>query len=114
MAERTEMPGRRLTIFVGETHRWHHRPLYVEIVHRAHQAGLAGATVVRGMEGFGSSRQLHTTRLLSLYEDLPCQITIVDSEQKIDAFLPTLDELIDQGLVVIDDVRTIVYGEPVE
>lgn len=111
MAERTEMAARRLTIFVGETHRWQHGPLYVEIVHRAHQAGLAGATVVRGMEGFGSSRQLHTTRLLSLYEDLPCQITIVDSADKIEEFLPTLDELIDQGLVVIDDVQTIVYGD---
>lgn len=114
MAERTETAARRLTIFVGETHQWHHGPLYVEIVHRAHQAGLAGATVVRGIEGFGSSRQLHTTRLLSLYEDLPCQIVIVDSPEKIDAFLPVLDELIDQGLVVLDDVRTITYEERAE
>ena len=114
MAERTETTARRLTIFVGETHQWHHGPLYAEIVHRAHKAGLAGATVVRGIEGFGRSRQLHTTRLLSLYEDLPCQIIIVDTPERIDAFLPTLDELIDQGLVVLDDVTTIKYEERVE
>lgn len=111
MAERTEATARRLTIFIGETHQWHHGPLYAEIVHRAHKAGLAGATVVRGIEGFGRSRQLHTTRLLSLYEDLPCQIIIVDTPERIDAFLPTLDELIDQGLVVLDDVTTIKYEE---
>jgi uncharacterized protein len=69
----------RLTVLVGESDRWHRRPLYTEIVHRAHQAGLAGATVLRGVEGFGSTSLIHTARLLSLSDDLPVVIIIVDT-----------------------------------
>lgn len=103
-------PALRLTIFVGEDDHWHHKPLFTEIVHRAHAAGLAGATVLRGIEGYGASNHIHTTRLLSLSEDLPLLIVIVDLDERIRAFLPQLDELIGEGLVMIDPVEVIRYG----
>lgn len=99
----------RLTIFVGEDDHWHHRPVYSEIVHRAHDAGLAGASVLRGVEGYGASSRIHTTRLLSLSEDLPMVVVLVDTEEKIRAFLPQLDELVTEGLVIIDPVEVIRY-----
>jgi uncharacterized protein len=98
---------RRLTILIGESDQWHHKPLYTEIVHRAQAAALAGATVLRGVEGFGASRHLHTSRILSLSEDLPVAIVIVDTAERIDAFLPQLDELVSEGLVMVDDVTVI-------
>ena len=102
-------PARRLTIFVGESDQYHHHPIYTEIVHRAHRAGLAGATVLRGIEGFGASSHIHTTRILSLSQDLPVAIIIVDVRERIDAFLPQLDELVTEGLVIMDDVEVIRY-----
>lgn len=102
-------PARRLTIFIGESDHYHHHPVYTEIVHRAHRSGLAGATVLRGIEGYGASSHIHTTRLLSLSEDLPIAIVIVDEPERIDAFLPELDELVAEGLVILDDVEVIRY-----
>jgi uncharacterized protein len=102
-------PARRLTIFVGESDQFHHHPIYSEIVHRAHRAGLAGATVLRGIEGFGASSHIHTTRMLSLSQDLPVAIIIVDDRERIDAFLPQLDDLVTEGLVILDDVEVIRY-----
>jgi PII-like signaling protein len=102
-------PALRLTVFVGEFDRWHHKPLYSEIVHRAHAAGLAGATVLRGLEGYGASNHIHTTRILSLSEDLPIVIVIVDEEAKVRAFVPVLDELITEGMVILDPVEVIRY-----
>ena len=99
----------RLTIYIGEFDRWQHKPLYTEIVHRAHEAGLAGASVLRGIEGFGASSLIHTNRLLSLSEDLPIAIIIVDTDEKITAFLPQLDELVAEGLVTVDPVQVIRY-----
>ena len=101
--------AQRLTIIVGDSAHWHHKPLFTEIVHRAHQAGLAGATVLHGVEGFGASSQIHTSRLLSLSEDLPVVILIVDSHQRISEFLPQLDELVSEGLVILDDCEVIRY-----
>ena len=102
-------PARRLTIFIGESAQHPHHPIYAEIVQRAARAGLAGATVLRGIEGFGASSRIHTTRFLSLSQDLPIAIVIVDERERIDAFLPQLDELVTEGLVIIDDVEVIRY-----
>jgi PII-like signaling protein len=100
----------RLTVFVGESDTWRHRPLYTEI---AHAAGMAGATVLRGIEGYGASNLVHTTRLLSLSEDLPVMVIVVDEPGKIRDFLPQLDELVGEGLVVVDPVEVIRYaGRP--
>ncbi|MFE1943696.1 DUF190 domain-containing protein [Streptomyces massasporeus] len=107
----TRLTGRalRLTVFVGERDTWHHKPLYSEIVHRAHAAGLAGASVFRGIEGFGASSLIHTSRLLSLSEDLPVAVVIVDTAPRVRAFLPQLDELVTEGLVTLDDCEVIRY-----
>jgi PII-like signaling protein len=108
-----EGPAVRLTIFLGEDDVWHHKPLYHEIVHRAHAAGLAGASVLRGIEGYGASSRVHTTRLLSLSQDLPIAIVIVDQDDRIRAFLPQLDDLVTEGLVILDPVEVIRYvGRP--
>ncbi|MEV0274074.1 DUF190 domain-containing protein [Hamadaea sp. NPDC050747] len=96
----------RLTILVGEDDQWHHRPLYTEIVHRAHQAGLAGASVFRGVEGFGASSRIHTSRLLSLAENLPCSVVIVDTEDTVRAFVSSLDDL-PIGLAMLDPVEVV-------
>lgn len=102
-------PARRLSIFIGETDQYHHHALYHEIVTRAKEAGLAGASVFRGIEGYGATSRIHTTSILSLSEDLPLVVVIVDTAEKVDAFLPQLDELIGEGLVIIDDVEVIKY-----
>ncbi|MEV7468928.1 DUF190 domain-containing protein [Streptomyces kronopolitis] len=99
----------RVTIFIGENDIWHHKPVYTEIVHRAHKAGLAGASVFRGIEGYGASSLIHTARLLSLSEDLPVAVVIVDDAERIRAFLPQLDELVSEGLVILDDCEVIRY-----
>ncbi|MFP3989049.1 DUF190 domain-containing protein [Streptomyces sp. E11-3] len=99
----------RVTILIGESDTWHHRPLYAEIVHRARAAGLAGASVFKGIEGFGASSLVHTQRLLSMSEDLPVAILIVDKEERVRAFLPQLDELVSEGLVILDDCEVIRY-----
>src|SRR5204862_7581404 len=88
-----------LRIFIGESDRWQHRPLYEAIVLKARELHLAGATVLRGSMGFGKSSRLHTTKILRLSVDLPLVIELVDSEEKINAFLPALDEMIGGGLV---------------
>ncbi|MER6563642.1 DUF190 domain-containing protein [Streptomyces sp. NPDC001027] len=97
----------RLTVFVGENDTWRRRPLYSEIVHRAHAAGLAGASVFRGVEGFGASSLIHTSRLLSLSEDLPVAVVIVDTPERVEAFLPRIDELITDATAVLDECRVL-------
>ncbi|MEX3104250.1 MULTISPECIES: DUF190 domain-containing protein [unclassified Streptomyces] len=105
----------RLTVLIGENDTVNHRPLYAEIVHRAHAAGLAGASVFRGVEGFGASSRVHTTRLLSLSEDLPVAVVVVDTEERVRAFLPQLDELVTEGLVTLEPCEVVTYtGRPAE
>jgi hypothetical protein len=106
---RLEGQQKRLTIYIGESDRHGHTPLATEIVQRAHAAGLAGASVFRGVEGYGASNHIHTTRILSLSDDLPMAIVIVDRPDAIAAFLPELDQLITEGLVVLEDVEVVKY-----
>ncbi len=101
--------GYLLRVFVGESDRHGHRPLYESIVLQAREAGLAGATVLRGVMGFGKHSILHTAKILRLSEDMPMIIEIVDSLEEIEKFLPVLDELIKDGLVTIEKVRVIHY-----
>jgi len=109
---RSEIEGQLLRVFVGESDRWEGKPLYEAIVRRARAAGLAGATVLRGLEGFGAHSRLHTTRILRLSEDLPVVIEIVDEAPKIEAFLPELDEMVAEGMVTLEKVRVIAYRAP--
>jgi protein CrcB len=109
-----DMPrdARALRIFIGEDDRDGGRPLYEAIVLKAREMHMAGATVLRGALGFGHSSRLHTTKVLRLSEDLPLVVEIVDSEEKIAAFLPELDKLMTSGLVTIATVRVLQYGSP--
>lgn len=102
-------PAHRLTIVVGEDDTFHGKPLYTEIVHRAHAAGLAGASVFRGIEGFGASNHIHTTRILSLSDDLPVAVVIIDRDEKVRAFAADVEELVAEGLIVLDDVEVVRY-----
>jgi PII-like signaling protein len=105
-----------LRIFIGESDRWHHQPLYEALVLKAREMHLAGATVLRGPMGYGKSSHLHTSKILRLSMDLPLIIEIVDSEEKINSFLPVLDEMMGGGLVTLEKVRVIQYraGSEVE
>jgi uncharacterized protein len=98
-----------LRIFIGESDRWQHKPLYEAIVLKARETHLAGATVLRGSMGFGKSSLLHTAKILRLSFDLPIIIEIVDSEEKINAFLPLVDEMMKGGLITLEKVRVIDY-----
>lgn len=102
-------PSKLLRIYIGESDRWHHSPLYEAIVLKAREKGLAGATVLRGPMGFGASSRLHTAKVLRLSEDLPLIIEIVDAEAKIRAFLPELDEMVRDGLVTLETVEVVHY-----
>lgn len=99
-----------LRIFVGEDDKSGHLPLYEAIVLKAREMDLAGATVLRGHVGFGHSSHLHTTKILRLSQDLPVVVEIVDSQQKIDAFLPVLDEMMVGGMITIEKVQVLQYG----
>jgi PII-like signaling protein len=99
----------RLTIFVLQTDHYRHRPVYCEIVRRAHRRGLAGASVFRGLEGFGAAARIHRPRSFSLSSDLPIVIVIVDTEERIQEFLPEVNELVSEGLVTLDQVQVVRY-----
>src|SRR5476651_2021249 len=98
-----------LRIFIGESDRWEHRPLYEAIVLKAREMHLGGATVLRGPMGYGKTSRLHTAKVLELSMDLPLVIEIVDSEEKINAFLPILDAMISGGLVTLEKVKVLHY-----
>ncbi|MFQ5412283.1 MAG: DUF190 domain-containing protein [Phycisphaerae bacterium] len=101
--------GFLLRIFIGESDRWHGKPLYEAVVMKARELHLAGATVLRGPMGFGAKSRLHTAKILRLSEDLPMVIEIVDSEEKIDTLMPHIDEMVEDGLVTLERVRVIKY-----
>jgi|SRR5690348_15055826 PII-like signaling protein len=101
-----------LRIFVGERDRHGHQPLYEAIVRQARERGLAGATVLRGLLGYGCSSVLHAAKILELSQDLPMVIEIVDAEEKIQRFLPELDGMITSGLITLEQVQVLQYGAP--
>jgi uncharacterized protein len=104
-----EGSGKRLRIYCGESDRYDHHPLATAIVERARHEGLAGATVFRGIEGYGASSRLHTARILALSDDLPIVVEIVDRDDRIRAFLPIIDEMLGDGLVTLEDVDVLTY-----
>jgi len=105
-------PCLRLTVLIGESDTVGHVPLATELVRRAHAAGLAGATVFRGVEGYGASNHIHTTRVLSLSGDLPMAVVVIDTEERIRAFLPEVRGLVANGLVVVEPVEVVGLGGP--
>jgi PII-like signaling protein len=106
--------GYLLRVFVGESDKRDGKPLYEWLVLKAREAGIAGATVLRGIEGFGAHSRLHTAKILRLSEDLPIVVEIVDSLEKIEAFMPTVDHAIDEGLATLERVKVRFYrgGKP--
>lgn len=104
-----EGTGLLVRIYVGESDRWDGQPLYEAIVQHLRRRGVAGATVLRGIEGFGANQHLHSTRILSLSEDLPILIEAVDTEEKVRAVLPELDEMLQDGLMTLEKVEVIAY-----
>ena len=106
---RLEGEGKLLRLFIGESDRWHGKPLYQAIVERVRREGLAGATVVRGIEGFGADSRLHTSRILRLSEDLPVVIEIVDTPEQIDRVVPILDEMVGEGMLTLERVQIVTY-----
>lgn len=102
-------PALRLTVYLKVNARWHHRPAYSEIVQRAHDAGLAGASVFRGDEGFGRSEHIHTTRLFSFNGDVPAAVVIIDTEERIRGFVPQIEEILEDGIVFLEPVEVVRY-----
>ncbi len=107
---RVPREGKLLRVFLGERDRSDGRPTYEAVVRLARSEGLAGATVLRGVEGFGHSSRLHTAKILRLSEDLPMVVEIVDAAERIDAFLPKLEGLVRGGLVTVERAEVLVYG----
>ena len=104
-----EGEAKLLRIFIGESDKWHGKPLYEAIVLKARELHMAGATVLRGPMGFGANSRLHTTKVLRLSEDLPMLVEIVDTEEKITSFLPHIDAMVTEGLVTLEKVHVIKY-----
>ena len=101
--------GQLLRIFIGESDKWEGKPLYEALVLKAREMGLAGATMLRGLMGYGAASRVHTAKILRLSEDLPVIVEIVDSQEKIASFLPVIDEMIQEGLVTLERVQVILY-----
>ena len=106
---RLEAEGKLLRLFIDESDTWHGKPLYQAIVERVRKEGLAGATVLRGIEGFGADSRLHTSRILRLSEDLPVVIEIVDTPEQIDRVVPILDEMVAEGMLTLERVQIVSY-----
>ena len=101
--------GKLLRIFIGEADKWNGKPLYAEIVLLAKKNGLAGATAIKGFMGFGCKSHMHTANLLRLSEDLPIIVEIVDSEEKISAFIPLIDVMVKEGLITLEKANVVMY-----
>ena len=101
--------GKLLRIFIGEQDKWRGKPLYEEIVLLAKKEGMAGATAIKGFMGFGAKSHMHTTKILRLSEDLPIVIEIVDSEEKINQFIPHIDDMVKEGLVTLEKATVVMY-----
>jgi PII-like signaling protein len=106
---RIEGEGKLLRLFIGESDTWHGKPLYQAIVERVRAEGLAGATAIRGIEGFGADSRLHTSRILRLSEDLPVVVEIVDTPERIDRIVPLLDEMVSEGMLTLERVQIVSY-----
>jgi len=106
--------GQLLRIFIGESDRWNGKPLYEAIILKAREMGIAGATMLRGLMGYGGSSRIHTAKILRLSEDLPIVIEIIDSAGKINGLLPIIDEMVQEGLVTVEQVRVIHYRHRTE
>jgi len=107
---RIEGQAKLVRIYIGETDRWHGQPLYMAILLKAREMGLAGGTVFRGIAGYGANSVIHTANILRLSEDLPVVIEIVDADEKVQAFLPVLDEMVKEGLILLREVEVIKYA----
>jgi len=97
-------------IFLGENDRWHGQPLYLALLERLRKEGAAGATILRGIAGFGARSVVHTTHLLELSEDLPLLVEFVDTPEQVQRLLPVLDEMVTEGLVTLEKVRVLKYA----
>src|SRR3990170_1631054 len=104
--------GKLLRIFIGEADKWHGRPLYEAILEEARRRGLAGATVWKGFMGFGAHSRLHTAKILRLSQDLPIIIEIVDSAERIEEFMPQLEDMVQEGLVTLERAEVLLYRAP--
>ncbi len=101
--------GQLLRIFIGESDKWEGKPLYEALIFKAREMGIAGATMLRGLMGYGAASRVHTAKILRLSEDLPVIVEIVDSPERIASFLPTLDEMVQEGLVTLERAQVILY-----
>lgn len=104
--------GQLLRIFIGESDKWDGQPLYEAIILKAREMNIAGATMLRGMMGYGAASRIHTAKILRLSEDLPVVVEIVDSAEKIAALLPIIEEMVQEGLVTLENVRVLQYRAP--
>ncbi len=106
---RIQGPAKLVRIYIGEADQWHGKALYNAIVDRARKEGLAGATVTRGIEGFGANSRIHTTSILRLSEDLPLKIELVDLAERIERFMPILEEMVAEGMITVQDCEVVKY-----
>ncbi|MEX1296976.1 MAG: DUF190 domain-containing protein [Candidatus Limnocylindrales bacterium] len=109
---RIDGPALLARIYIGESDRWEGRPLYQAIVERLREQGVAGATVLRGIEGYGRAARVHTAQILRLSEDLPILVEVVDREDRLRAVLPAIDAMVDGGLITLEPVEVIAYRSP--
>jgi PII-like signaling protein len=102
-------PAKKIRIYIGESDNWHGKALFTAIVERARKEGMAGVTVIRGTEGFGANSRIHTASILRLSEDLPIVLEIIDTPERVDLFLPLLDEMVTEGLITVQDCEIVKY-----